>query len=608
MSFIDQKAFLQSIHPFDELSDTLMEELIKRLDIAFYPANSTLDLCKEESQSFFIIIKGAVKVLDENDDIVRVYRERDSFDVEALLEGRCDFRYIVSEDLICYEIDRQSFMRLFEACEGFRRFYLMDLVERIEYLKRLEFNSSSEDWLTARVEQSYLHTPCIVEAKTPLIDAIRQSLQMGRSEIIVRSKEGEYGIIADSDLKRMLAEASFDAQLPVGELAHYPLCSIEKDDFLFNAYLTLISKNFKRLGVTDKGELIAILEQIDILSFFANRSHLLTVRIEKARTIDELKEASQEYLTIVRRLYNQGLKSRYIAKLISEINRKTFAKLFEMIMPPQLQEESVFVVMGSEGRGEQLIRTDQDNALILRNGVDEELFIPYAQRISQALKDFGYPECPGNIMLTNPYWRRDVESFKKEIERWIDEIDEEHFIHFAIFFDALAVAGDEGLLQELREHLFSLFDERNDLYMAFFARLTLRFQTPVGIWSSLLHKDRHFDIKKAGIFPIVHGVRSLALKYRIEARSSVERIKELSRKGVLEQSFAKELVEAFDALSILRLGAQLRSIEEGRQADNMIHSDELSKIQRDLLRDSLEIVERFKGFIARDFELERLPS
>ncbi len=608
MSFNDQKSFLRSIHPFDELSEELLDDLAKRIEIAFYPAETSLTLCGAEPDRFYIIIKGEVKALDENDTVVRIYREKDGFDADALLEGHCAYHYLVSEDLICYEIDKESFLNLFEASEPFRRFYLMDIVERLEHLKKRERDNGMGEWMTARVSESYIHEPCLVDAGTPLLEALRRSVEMGRSEIIVERGEAEYGIVADSDLKRMLAEGSYDPAASVGSVARFPLLTVEKEEFLFNAYLELIRKNIKRLGVTENGRLLGVLEQIDILSHFANHSHLVTVKIERARSVEELKEASRGYLTIVRRLYAQGLKSRYIAKLISEINRKLFTRLFGMIVPEERRGECALLVMGSEGRGEQIIRTDQDNALILRDGVDPEPFAGDMERFSATLLEFGYPPCPGKIMVTNPYWRRSLSEFKAQIDRWIDRPDEESFMYFSIFFDAEAVAGDGALNREIKSYIFSRFDARNDIYMAHFARLALLFETPVGIWSSLLHKDRHVDIKKAGIFPVVQGVRALALKYRVEALSTVERIKELTRREILEESAARELIEAFDALSTLRLGAQLRAIDAGREPDNIIHSDELSKIQRDLLRDSLEIVERFKGFVTRHFELDRLPG
>ncbi len=607
MSFHDQREFFKSIHPFDELSNESLESLYRVIEMAFYPLDTVLSICGGSMDKFYIIIKGEVKVLDENGDLIRIYREKDSFDADALLEGKCSYHYQVVEDLICYEIPKDNFLKLFESSEAFRRFYLMDIVERLEYLKG-KSGDSVGDWMTAKVEDSYWHSPCIATMDMKLVDAMRCSVNMKRSEIIVESKDGSYGIVTDSDIKMMIVNGTFDTDTKVSDVAKYPMLCVERDDFLFNAYLTLIKENIKRLGVTQQGKLIGIIEQIDILSFLANHSHLITVKIEKANSIAELKEASLGYITIVKRLYRQGLKARYIAKLISEINRKLFLKLYLIVVPKELQHKAVLVVMGSEGRGEQIIRTDQDNALIVEDGMEPKVFEPYMQEFSKALSDFGYPPCPGNIMVTNSYWQKSKSEFKKEIDRWIDSPNEESFMYFSIFFDAKAVAGDLVLLEELHKYIYERFNSSDDIFMAFFAKLTLLFETPVGIWSTILHKDRDIDIKKAGIFPIVQGVRALALKYKVEVQSTIERIKELSQRNIIDEKFAKELVEAFDALSILRLGIQLESIESGKEPNNIIHSDKLSKIERDMLRDSLEIVDRFKRFISREFELDRLPS
>jgi len=261
-----------------------------------------------------------------------------------------------------------------------------------------------------------------------------------------------------------------------------------------------------------------------------------------------------------------------------------------MTVPSEYHERCALLVMGSEGRGEQIIRTDQDNAVILDESIDRDEFSVYMDRFSSAMIDFGYPECSGGVMVSNPYWRATPAEYKERIDRWLSGPDETSFMELAIFFDADAVCGNADLLYDLRRYIFEGINTSDDIYMAYFAKLSLLFETPVGIWSSLLHKDRHVDIKKAGIFPIVQGVRSLALRYGIEKLSTVERIKECADKGIMDEGLARELVEAFDALSYLRLGAQLRLIDNKKEADNTIHSNDLSKIQRDLLRDGLEIV------------------
>jgi CBS domain-containing protein len=393
---------------------------------------------------------------------------------------------------------------------------------------------------------------------------------------------------------------------PISNYKSNPILGIDENDFLFNAYLTLIEKNIKRLVVFRGKEIIGVIEQIDILSHFANRSHLITLRIEKAKSLEELKEASSGYMDMVKRLYSQGVKSRYIAKLVSEINRKLLNRVFTMIVPKKYRQSCCFIVMGSEGRGEQIVKTDQDNGLIVDDSLNVEIFKPYMEKIGDILIELGYPPCKGNIMVTNPFWRDSLSGYKNKISNWLSGSDEESYIHFATFFDAVSVSGNGKLLNELKDYVFN--ETKNDsIYLAYFARLSLLFDTPVGLLSSILRRDRFIDIKKAGIFPIVQGVRSLSLKYKVRRDSTVNRIKELSNRNIINIDFAKEIVEAFEVLNYIRLSAQLEALETSKEISNRVDSDSLSKIKRDLLKDALLIVERFKKFISRDVGLEYLP-
>ena len=607
MSYSDLESFLASIHPFDLLSQNELKKLTKGTEIAYYPKESQLLSQESSAEKLFIIIKGEVASRLEESSNVRIFHIKDSFDADAILSGKSPYNYIALEDTIVYEIEKNIFKSLFKSNSAFQKFYLMDIAQRIKYMQQQESSKQINIFLTTNVSDIYLHSPCIVSAETALKDAIESSINLNRSEIIVESNNNSYGIITDSDIKKMLLNTDFNLDTKAGELATYPLITIERDDYIFNAYLLLIKKNIKRLAVIEKNRVVGILEQIDILSYFANYSHLITVKIEKAESLMELKSISLEYIEIVKRLYQQGVKPRYISKLISEINRKTFERLFNMLMPKELQNSCALLVMGSEGRKEQIIRTDQDNALIIKEGVDAETFTPYMNEFSKWLVEFGYPPCPGDIMVSNRYWRRSVQEYKALIDKWIEYPDEQHFMEFSIFFDAHTVAGETKLLSDVKEYILNRFDNRNDLYMAHFAKLTLLFETPTGLLSTLFGRNRHIDIKKAGLFPVVQGVRALSLKTRIEQNSTIARIKELKKLEVIDKDLAKELIEAFDVLQYLRLNRQLEAIEVPKSPDNMIDIANLSKLQRDLLKDSLEIVEKFRNFIMRYFELDRLP-
>ncbi len=311
-------------------------------------------------------------------------------------------------------------------------------------------------------------------------------------------------------------------------------------------------------------------------------------------------------MNIIKKLHAQGVKARYIAKLISEINRKVFIRLFEMVLPEALRGDCALIIMGSEGRGEQILRTDQDNGLIIRDGVDVALYHEYMQTFTEILISFGYPPCDGNIMVSNPYWCKSVSAYKKEILHWIEYPDMDSYMYFSIFFDAQCVAGESRLLKDLKSTIFEHLDTGNDVYMARFAQLTTLFETPVGFFSTFLHRDRKIDLKKAGIFPIVQGVRSLSLAYKVDALSTVERIKALKAKEILDEALAKELIEAFEILLYIRLEQQLGMLREDGHIDNRVDTERMSKIQRDLLKDSLQIVEKFKKFIVRHFSLDQL--
>ncbi len=605
VSFSDQKAFFQSIHPFCDLSNSALEQAIQHVEIGFYPKGSELIALDASPTALYLVIKGEVKAYSRENELLRVYHANEGFDADALIEGRSPSRYEVTEDLICYELSRKGFMRLFDEEEGFRQFYLMDVVEKIAYLKKRETSSDLGSFMVARVVDSYLHEPCIVDVHTLVSQAIKKSVEMKSSSIVVKDDEA-YGIVTDSDIKTALSDETLDLSASIGRMAHFPVIAVEKEDFLFNAYLLLLQKGIKRVAVKDQGQIVGMLEQIDILSYFANHSRLATVKIEKAKNVEALREASQGYVNIVKKLHAQGVKARYIAKLISEVNRKVFVRLFEMLLPEELRVSCALIIMGSEGRGEQILRTDQDNGLIIRDGVDIKRYNEVMQKFTEILISFGYPTCDGNIMVSNPYWCKSESNYKKEIIHWIEYPDMDSYMYFSIFFDAQCVAGDKRLLEGIKETVWVHMDRENDVYMARFAKLTTLFETPVGFFSTFLHKDRKIDLKKAGIFPIVQGVRSLCVAHRITALSTVERIKALRSQQILDETMSKELIEAFEILLYIRLEQQLRTLMEDKKPGNEVDTDRMSKIQRDLLKDSLQIVEKFKKFIVRHFSLDNL--
>ena len=533
------------------------------------------------------------------------YQEEDSFDSNSLIYGKTTNTFKVHEELICYELEKTIFLKLIEQNQQFKDYFLKDLVNKIQLLKDKEYASELSSFMISKVEDTLIHEPCIIDEDTALINAIQKSMEFKTSSIIVKRKNKEYGIITDSILKTKVLLEGRNLSIPVKDIAKFPLLTVFNDDYLFEALTLLVKKNIKRIGVVNHDfEMIGILEQIDILSHFANHTYMVDSKIKKAKNIDDLKGASENLLNIIKNLHAKGVKVNHISNLIGQLNTKVYQKLYDLIIPLELQQKACFIVMGSEGRNEQIIKTDQDNALIVKDNIDVEQFRPYMNEMINHLTDFGYPLCEGNIMASNPFWCKTVSDYKNDILKWIETPNMQNYVDLAIFFDSFAVAGDKELLINLKDDLFSkLFDK--DVFMAYFAKATLAFDTP-NIISNFITKKNNIDIKKTAIFPIVQGIRSLALREKIKETTTIRRIKILEDKKVLEKNRAAELIEAFDVVNTLRLKSQLESIQYNKKINNEINTLNLGKIERDLLKDSFKIVNEFKKFISFTFKIDKI--
>ena len=605
MSIQDQESFLSNIHPFEVLTPSQMAMCIQHMDIAYYPKDTILISPEKIPEHFFIIIKGSVYEYSNENIVVMDYQHEDSFDSNSLIYGKCDHTFKVNEELICYEIEKKTFLGLIEKNQEFKDFFLKDLVNKIQSLKDKEYTSQLSSFMIAKVGDTLIHEACMVDENTKLIDAIEKSMQFKTSTIIVKKSDGGYGIITDSLLKVKVLLQGRDLTIPVRDIAIFPLLTIQKDDYLFEALTILIKRNIKRIGVTNNnGEMIGILEQIDILSHFANHTYVIESKIKNANKVEDLKIASNEFLNIIKSLQAKGVKIYHISNLIGQLNTKVYQKLYSLVLPEELQKNACLIVMGSEGRNEQIIKTDQDNALVIKNGIDVEQYRPYMQQLTEHLIDLGYPPCEGNIMVSNPYWCKTADEYKTDITKWINSPDMKSYLDLAIFIDAFAVAGDKELLINLKEYLYNKIQSK-DIFMAYFAKSTLAFDTPT-TFSSFMAKDDLINIKKAAIFPIVQGIRSLALKEKIKETTTIKRIKILEARNILEKTKAAELIEAFEIASTLRLKNQLDCIQEGVALTNEINTNDLGKIERDLLKESFKIVVEFKKFINYIFKLDKI--
>ncbi len=601
---LDFNSFIRTLHPFDTLEPSQLRPILDTVDILYFAKDETIIKEGGDAAYYHIIAKGLVEEY-QGDTIVTRYFPKDSFDAPALINKVAQSTFKASEETIIFGIDKEAFLALLKTNAAFESYYLQDIAQKIKSLSGKDSSREMSSFLLRRVRESFLHEAISVAHDTPIRDSVRVMNDRNLDALIINFPDGK-GIVTDKDLRRKVLVKDKPLTHPIGDIATKNLITIDPEDFLFNALLLMMEHSIKRIVVSDDGKITGILEQMDIISLFSNRSTLITMRIEKAATLDELKACSEEMIYVIESLLDKGVKVRHITKLLGELNNKLFKKTFALIAPKELVENSCLIVLGSEGRKEQVLKTDQDNALILKNGYTHPDLPAIMERFTQTLLGFGYPECPGKIMVNNPLWCRELKSFKEQLFAWTHTYSEEGMMNLAILFDAAFIHGDKELLEELKVHLASLV--KNDMaFLSNFAKPALMFETPLSFLANFVtEKSAHkgeLDIKKGAIFALVHGVRAIAMEKGIKATGTVDRIKAINNMGLINKEFASELIESFNFLLTLRLGAQLDKLKKAQKMDNYLNPNALSKLDRDLLRDVLKVVNEFKKFITHYFKL-----
>ena len=603
-------AFNFSASPFDCLSTDEQALVRSNVDIAYFQPQAVVLEVGAETTHLFVIIKGYVTQM-EGDEVQATFGPDDCFDGRSLVAGRASSRFVAAEEVLVYQLARATVQELIARNATFGALLFSDLGNKLSALAQRAEEHETQSLLMARVDQAYLRPAHTVPASASIVQVAQVFKDQRTTSVLVedpsRGAQG-LGIFTATSLQHAVLDGRALDRLPVGDLAVYPVVTVQASDTIGDAMAVLLRARVHRVEVVDEaGQVQGLLRALDLFSFVANQSHLVGVQIEQASTLEDLQHAAALITQLIAALHRGGMRIGLMTRLVQQLNTRLFERAWGMIAPSDLQANSCLFVMGSEGRGEQLLKTDQDNGLLLRDGYQPpHNLAEICQQFSDALARFGYPECPGRIMLNNPAWRGTVKEFTQRVKRWLlvpEGADD--LMHLGIFLDALAVAGDAHLLTQVRDNL-QAFTLDSDVQVARFAAAVDAFGSPASWWGRLLGRDgaEQVNLKKAGLFPIVHGVRSLALAQGIGATSTAERLDALVAQQVLDPKLGQELQESLYFLMGLRLQAGLHEWALHRPISGNVDPSTLSSLERDLLKDTLAVVKRFKAVLHQRLRLD----
>ena len=606
----EQKKFISNIHPFNNLNTFELDDLVEDLDIVYFKANSIVQAQDSNPEFLYFVLKGLIQEIND-DEVLSVYSKGEIFDSVSLIKNHSKNSFVAIEESICYALKKERFMQILSSNQQLENYFFQSISDKLNNNILNEKNKDMANIMIAKVKDAKVHKAVIVDTNKTIYEAATIIKQEKIPTLLLKDENGEMYIVTDSDFRQKVILNRMDYDDLVVKIASKGLIYINEDDFLFNAQLQMAKHGLKRVVVkNDHDEIVGILDQISLSSFFATNTFAVSNQIINAETLEELKEASHSFIKIIKSLNAKGVKIEFISKLINQLNKKLLDKLYKILAPKELIGKSCLVVMGSEGRAEQILRTDQDNALIISDdcSISEEKLREFTHLFTETLVDFGFPRCEGNIMVSNPYWCRKQSDFKELIYEWVNSPSGDNFMNIAIFYDALCVSGDIEIIKELKNYLFKISSNSQSFYTNF-ARVINSFDVPLGFFDGFVfnskdekHKDE-IDIKRGGIFIIVQGIRSLSIQNRVLNTNTIKRINSLKELKVLDDESAKELIMAFNILTSLKLKASLEKLDKKEKIDNFVNPNRLTIMEKDLLKESFKIVNKLKKRLENHFKL-----
>ncbi len=428
-----------------------------------------------------------------------------------------------------------------------------------------------------------------------------------KSSILVKGRDGKMsGIVTDVVLRERVVVGNLSADIAVSEVMSSPLIHVDETALIFEAVLLLQERGIKHLAVRDKdGEVISVISNEELLDVHRYSAAFLIEEIRESGSVEEISASRERLPRIVKALIDSGAHAENITRIITTVSDTILGRLIDFAIE-QLGEPPArfaFISLGSEGRCEQTLVTDQDNAIIFEDIGEDEIqsvhgyFQEFSTTVCTWLDQVGYDFCTGNVMAMNPQWCQPLSQWKQYFTRWITESSPEDLLEVSIFFDFRCLYGDNRFVDDLREHISSR-TENKAAFLYQLAQNTLLFKVPLDFFGKIAVESggehpNTFNIKHV-MAQVVGFARIYAVNYSIESTNTLKRLDTLFEKNVLNKVTHEELVEAYNYLMQLRFRHQVSMIDRGEPPDNHVNINELTHMEKELFEKIFSQVNRLR--------------
>lgn len=607
---IDIRNHMAQYPPFDEMPDKLLDQVVGSIEVVYFRAGTQILEFGESNNWLFYVRSGAVEIYRRSGELYNRISEGEIFGQFGLLMNkRVRFPAKALEDTLVYKIPGEIFQLLWESDDNFADF--VEIEDRSRLRSALSRREKSNELMTSKVTRLISRKPVSAPHTVRLQEAARIMTEQGVSALLLMDEEGEKpllrGIITDRDLRTRALSEALPSETPISEIMSEDLITIGSSVFIFEAMLTMLHNNVHHLPVMEGDEVRGVIALSDIVKYESQSSLYLVSNIYHQKDVRGLKAISQNVRDSFVRMVNEDANSHMIGSAMAGIGRSFTQRLLELgeekLGPPPIPY--CFMALGSMARDEQLVVTDQDNAMILDDSFvpeeHDEYFLALAKFVSDGLAACGYSYCTGDIMATNRKWRQPLKVWKEYFTDWIENPKAEALLNSNIFFDLDGIYGQTDFAEQLKT-LVANKAANSPRFLAMLARNALNRTPPIGFFRTfVLEEDgkqqKTFNLKRRGTAPLSDLIRVHALACGSRAQNSFERLKAIGNTKLLLDDDLGNLRDALEFISIVRIRHQALAIEAGKEPDNNVRPEDLSPFERSHLKDAFQVVSNAQKFL-----------
>lgn len=623
---IEILTFLKRHSPFQELPEEALERLALSIDIGYFKAGTDILRFNESLHALHLIRSGAVETFRRNGDLYNRLSEGGIFGEQGLLRGgKVRFPASAIEDTLIYFIPSDVFQQLFDENDDFA-----DYVE-VGDSERRKSNKASQptqaDLLGAKVSTLLNRDPVCIGSEAPSWQAAQLMAEQNVSSLLILHNsahthaledESEVlmgtlaGIVTDKDIRTRLVATNLTLETPVSDIMSITPVTIEHQQYIFEAMMLMLRHNLHHLPVVKQQRPIGVIAISDIIRFESQNSLFIVSQIFRQNSVEELQSLIPDVHACFVRMVNEDANSQMIGSAMAAIGRSFKQRLLELAEekfgPPPVPY--CFLALGSMARDEQLVLTDQDNALVLDDRFQPELHDAYFQQLAQFVSDglaaCGYSYCTGNIMATNAQWRQPLNQWQEYFRSWIEKPTPERLLQSSIFFDIDGVWGQVQWATQLRK-LISQLARHKPLFLASMTRNALVRTPPLGFFKDFVmeqdgKQNNRLAIKRRGTAPFVDLIRIHALSIGSTENSTFGRIQDLIAAGALPKGRAEDLRDAFEVIVMTRIRHQANALRLSDSPDNNVLPEQLSDFERKHLKEAFQVLSNAQRFLKFHFK------